>query len=277
MDIKSRLTASIWTWGTGTPEEFVEAARDISEIGYKCFESTKSAIHAFDMQLEPYKAVMDEFGITPVSFYFHLPQLDEVDEFFKDIEEEMAFISKLGVKRISLQATWGRPEDDKLTDEQLESEKELITKFAKKSKEYGITSNLHPHHNTWVMYEPEIDYMMQNIDEDILSFCPDTAHLIAGNCDPAEVIKRYAHRINFTHFKDIQNADVASEGIADNGVEVYSNFCELGKGNVDFQTIFRIIKDAGYDGPLCEELDRPPVSNKASAKANYDFLLENYK
>ncbi len=276
MDTKSRLTASIWPWGTKTPDQMREAAKEISEIGYKHFESTKDAIHAFNMELEPYKAVLDEFGITPVSFYFHLPPLEEEEAFFEYIETEMDFIAKLGVKRISLQATLGRPEGNVLSKEQLEAEAALITRFAKKSKEYGITSNLHPHHNTWAMYENEIDYFMQNIDEDILAFCPDTAHLIAGNCDPVEVIKRYAHRVNFTHFKDIKNADVASEGIAANGVEVYSNFCELGKGSVDFAGVFAVLKEAGYDGPLCEELDMAPVSNKESAKNNYDFLLNNW-
>lgn len=277
MDTKSRLTASIWPWGTQSPEQMREAAKAISEIGYKLFESTKSAIHAFNMDLEAYKAVLKEFDITPVSFYFHLPPIEEQDEWFKFIEEEMDFVSKLGVKRISLQATWGRPEGNVLSQKQLDDEVALITRFAKKAKEYGITANLHPHHNTWAMYEPEIDYFMENIGEDLLAFCPDTAHLIAGNCDPVAVVKKYAHRVNFTHFKDIMNADVVSEGIgADNGVEVYSNFCELGKGNVDFKGVFDVLKEVGYDGPLCEELDKAPVSNEATAKANFDYLLNNY-
>lgn len=276
MNTKLRLTASIWPWGTDTPEQMVRAAKEISEIGYKQFESTKSAIYAFDMNFDAYKAVLEEYDITPISFYFHLPPLEDAADFLKNINAEMDFIAKLGVKKISLQATQGRPKGDVLTKEQLESEAALITKFAKKSKEYGIISNLHPHHNTWVMYEPEIDYFMENIDADILSLCPDTAHLTVGNCNPVKVIKKYADRVNFTHFKDIKGVDVNSKGIASNGVEVYSNFCELGKGCVDFKGVFEVLKNAGYDGPLCEELDMAPVSNKESAKNNYDFLLQNY-
>ncbi len=277
MDTKSRITASIWPWGTSSPDEVRLAYEEVSKIGYKLFESTKSTIHAFNMDIDAYKAMLEEFDLTPVSFYFHLPPIEEQDEWFKDIEEEMSFVSKLGVTRISLQATWGRPEGNVLSQKQLDDEVALITRFAKKAKEYGVTANLHPHHNTWAMYEPEIDYFMEHIGEDLLAFCPDTAHLIAGNCDPVAVVKRYAHRVNFTHFKDIMNADVVSEGIgADNGVEVYSNFCELGKGNVDFRGVFDVLKEAGYDGPLCEELDKAPVSNVASAKANYDYLLNNY-
>ena len=90
------------------------------------------------------------------------------------------------------------------------------------------------------------------------------------------VIKKYIDRVNFTHFKDIKSSNVASAGMASAGMEVYSNFCELGKGNVDFRTIFDMLKAQGYDGPLCEELDSPPVSNEESALNNFNFLLNNY-
>lgn len=276
MDIKSRITASIWPWGTQTPEQMELAAKEVSEIGYTLFESTKDAIYAFDMDINAYREVLKKYNIKPVSFYFHLPSPEEADSFFVQIDKEMEFIADLGVKLISLQATWGRPEGGEVKQKHLEAESELFIRFAKKSKEYGIMSNLHPHDNTWAMYENEIDYYMNNISPDLLSFCPDTAHLIAGGCDPVKVVERYKDRVRFTHFKDIKNANLFSEGIGANGVEVYSNFCELGKGNVDFRKVFDILKDAGYDGPLCEELDMAPVSNKESAKNNYEFLLENY-
>ena len=91
-----------------------------------------------------------------------------------------------------------------------------------------------------------------------------------------EVIREYADRVNFTHFKDIKGPELMSEGYASAGMEVYSNFCELGTGCVDFRTIFDILKGVGYDGPLCEELDKAPVSNAESARNNYNFLLNNY-
>jgi sugar phosphate isomerase/epimerase len=59
-------------------------------------------------------------------------------------------------------------------------------------------------------------------------------------------------------------------------MEVYTNFCELGKGLVDFRKVFDILKSVNYSGPLCEELDRAPIGNKESAKNNYDYILANY-
>ena len=82
--------------------------------------------------------------------------------------------------------------------------------------------------------------------------------------------------MNFIHLKDTKTAYPDSEGIAAAGMEVYSNFCELGQGIVDFRKVFDILKKAGYDGPLCEEIDIAPVSNKESALNNYNYIVANY-
>ena len=38
---------------------------------------------------------------------------------------------------------------------------------------------------------------------------------------------------------------------------------------------FHLPESVGYNGPLCEELDKAPLSNKESAKNNYDFIVAN--
>ena len=273
MDI-SRITASIWPWGTQSREQMEQAAKEVSEIGYKHFESVKKAIYAFDMDLKAYQEVLKRYDLTPVSFYFHLPLMEEMDEFFATLDKEFDFIANLGVERLSLQPTRTRPEV--MDEPKLAQQLEAIMKFAEKSKKYGIITNLHPHSNTWVLYENEIDYAMKNSDPKVLSFVPDTAHLVVGLCDPVEIIRRYVDRINFTHFKDIASPEVESDGIASAGMEIYKNFRELGQGCVDFKTIFGILKEHGYNGYLCEELDRAPISNAISAKNNFEYLKNNY-
>lgn len=271
---QSRITAAIWPWGTNTREEMELAAKEISEIGYRSFESVKAAIYAYDLDLEAYKEVCNRYEIKPVSFYFHLPPFESGEDIFANLDRELDFISKLGVERICLQATYGRPEE--MTASNKQKELEVIARFAEKSKPFGIMTNLHPHHNTWVMYEDEIDNILQNLGAGTIAFAPDTAHLVAGKSDPVKVIRKYLDRVNFTHFKDIKDANVESVGLASAGMEVYQNFCELGAGSVDFRSVFDMLKEAGYNGPLCEELDTAPVSNAESARNNYFYLLNNY-
>ena len=272
--VKSRLTAAIWPWGTETREQMETAASAVSKIGYEMFESVKAAIYAFDLDIKAYKAVLNKYNLKAASFYFHLRKKEDEAQIFGNLERELEFIAELGVDRICLQATGGRPEV--MDKNNLDYELDLVGRFAEKTKSFGIMSNLHPHYNTWVMYESEIDNILQNLDSSIIQFAPDTAHLVGGECDPVAVIRKYIDRVNFTHFKDIKSSKVNSAGMASAGMEVYSNFCELGKGSVDFRTIFDMLKAQGYNGPLCEELDSPPVSNEESALNNFNYLLNNY-
>ena len=278
----SRITASIWPWGTQTRDQMELAAKEVSAIGYHSFESVKAAIYAYDLDLAAYKEVCDRNDLQPVSFYFHLPQRADIDAFFSNIDNELEFIAKLGVKLICLQATGQRPDPQNprfMSAEDKQWQLDVIGRFAENSQKFGISSNLHPHRNTWVQYEDEIDYMLQNLDSKVLAFAPDTAHLVTGNCDPVEIVKRYADRVKFTHFKDITDPSKKVEGslgMASAGMEVFGDFCELGTGIVDFRSVFDILKAANYDGPLCAELDKAPISNVLSAKNNYEYLLKNY-
>ena len=270
---KSRITASVWTWGTSLPEEMELAAKEVSAIGYESFESVKAAIYAFDLNLAAYKEVLNRYNLKPVSFYYHLPTKEAEKDFFSNLDKELDFIATLGVKRISLQATWGRPKA--MDKNEMDAQLDIVGRFAEWSQKYGIMSNLHPHNNTYVMYEEELANCLDNLPSNLLQFAPDTAHLVCAGADPVEVIRKYADRVNFTHFKDIPAGGVSSSGFADSGVELF-DFCELGTGCVDFRAVFDILKEAGYDGPLCAELDKAPISNAISAEKNYKFILENY-
>ena len=177
----------------------------------------------------------------------------------------------MGVNIVTLQGTNGRPEvmDDAARKANLDS----MVKFATIAKKYGITTNVHPHVNTYFMFEDEIDFVMENTDPDLISLAPDTAHIAAAGADPVKVISKYVDRVKFIHLKDYKLGDgVTSSGWVDSGVPIMTCFCELGEGTVDFPAIFKILESVNYDGPLCIELDRPPVSNVASAKKNFDYL-----
>ena len=273
--IKERLTATTWTWGTQTKEQIELGISEIARIGYKCFETVKGAIYAYDFNLNAFKEVFKKYGVKPVSFYYVIPEKGQEDELFKNIDKELDFISKLGVDKICFQATKGRPEV--MNDSALDYELNVLRKFGEKTREFGITASLHPHYNTWVTYKNEIDNILLNLDCKTIQFAPDTAHLVIGCCDPVDIIRTYANRVNFTHFKDIKKPPKEFKNLTKIDFSVYANFCELGTGVIDFKSIFDILKSVNYLGPICEELDSAPISNELSAKINYDFLVKNYR
>lgn len=268
---KSQFTCAIWPWGTQTKEQAVEAAKDVTEIGYTAFESVKMAMYAYDLNYKEYKDMLNSYGLKAVSFYFHIPPVGQEEILFGNLEKELEFVKAMGVDIVTLQGTNGRPEvmDDAARKANLDS----MVKFATIAKKYGITTNVHPHVNTYFMYEDEVDFVMENTDPDLLSLAPDTAHIAAAGADPVKMIKKYIDRVKFIHLKDYKFGEgITSSGWVDNGVPVMTCYRELGKGTIDFPAIFKILEDAGYEGPLCVELDKAPISNVISAKNNFDYL-----
>ena len=269
---KTQMAYAIWPWGTETKEQAELAAKEITEIGYKSFESVKGAMYAYDLNAKEYKAMLDKYGLKAESFYFHIPAPGRVDEeLFNNLERELQFAAEMGVDRVTLQGTYDRPQV--MGEKEHEYNLKNMVRFAKIAKTFGLATDAHPHVYTYFMFEEDIHYVMQNSDRDLIYFAPDTAHICAAGGNPVEMIRQYADRINFTHLKDFKMGDdVTDSGWVDSNVPVMTCFHALGDGTIDFPEIFRILESVNYSGPLCIEFDRPPVSNAVSAKQNYDYL-----
>ena len=268
---KNQMTYAIWPWGTKTKEQAELSAKEITDIGYHSFESVKNAMYAYDLNSSEYKKMLQKYDLKAQSFYFSIPAPAEVEAFFANLEREFQFVAEMDVTRVTLQGTYDRPQI--MGEKEKEFNLNNMIRFAKLAKSFGLTTNAHPHVYTYFMFEADIDYVMANSDKDLIYFAPDTAHIAAAGADPVEVIRRYADRVNFTHLKDYKLGDGISEsGWVDSGVPVMSCFHGLGDGSVNFPEIFKILDSVNYTGPLCIELDKPPVSNADSAKKNYDYL-----
>jgi len=268
----AKFAHTVWQWGTETKEQFITAAKDIHDVGFEYFESVKQIIDLFKNDDAEFKAICEEYNIKPVGAYFHLNGKKEND--FDEIEEKLPFMVKNNMFRMSLQGlgVFGRVANE----EELKYTLETVAKIGELCKPYGIKPCVHPHYNTSIMIARDIDFIMGNTNPDEVFFGPDTAHLTAGGCNAAEYYNKYKERIAFTHLKDIKvDEEIKSEGI-EQGKEVYSNFRELGEGNVDFKKCFEALKSVNYDGFLCAELDRSRFSNKISAEMNMKFLKENW-
>jgi sugar phosphate isomerase/epimerase/SAM-dependent methyltransferase len=196
---KAKFAYTVWQWGTDNKEQFVQALKDITEAEYEYFESVKAAINVFDHDASPFLALCKEYGVKPNGFYFHLN--GKWDNDVEDVKKKLPFMAACDIHRMNVQATGvvGRP----ATQEELDYDLKAINAIAELAKEFDIIPCVHPHYNTTVMYESEIDFIMQNTDPELVAFGPDTAHLTAGKCDPVKVIKKYADRVKFTHLKDI--------------------------------------------------------------------------
>ncbi|MGJ8584142.1 MAG: TIM barrel protein [Marinosulfonomonas sp.] len=146
------------------------------------------------------------------------------------------------------------------------------------SGEYGLTVGIHAHAGGFMDFEPELERLLNEVDESILKICFDTGHHSYAGFDPVAFMKRHIDRISYMHFKDIDPA-VKADVVA-NRTDFYKAcgqgiFCNLGKGDVDFPAVRQILLDAGFEGWCTVEQDCDPAmpgTPLEDARENREYL-----
>ncbi len=129
------------------------------------------------------------------------------------------------------------------------------------AEDYGLTVGIHAHAAGFIDFEPELERLLDEVDENILKICFDTGHHSYAGFDPVAFMKRHIDRISYMHFKDI-NPVVKADVVA-NRTDFYKAcgqgiFCNLGQGDVDFPAVRQILLDAGFSGWCTVEQDCDP-------------------
>ncbi|MEL6235889.1 MAG: TIM barrel protein, partial [Pseudomonadota bacterium] len=129
-------------------------------------------------------------------------------------------------------------------------------------EEYGLTVGIHAHAAGFMDFEPELDRLLDEVDEAILKICFDTGHHSYAGFDPVAFMRRRIGRISYMHFKDIDpgvKADVIAKGTGFYEACGQGIFCNLGEGDVDFPAVRQILVEAGFTGWCTVEQDCDPT------------------
>lgn len=146
------------------------------------------------------------------------------------------------------------------------------------TEEYGLNVGIHAHAAGFMDFEPELERLLNEVDEKILKICFDTGHHSYAGFDPVAFMKRYVNRISYMHFKDIDpkvKADVIANRTGFYDACGQGIFCNLGDGDVDFPAVRQILLDAGFEGWCTVEQDCDPTLNVSpidDARANREYL-----
>ena len=92
-----------------------------------------------------------------------------------------------------------------------------------------------------------------------IDFCPDTAHLAAAGGNPADLIRAHKNRISYVHLKGLQKDPF--------------EFTPLDRGDIPTGPIIDALKEVGFDGWVCTELDAwdDPAEG---ARTNMNYLKQ---
>ena len=146
------------------------------------------------------------------------------------------------------------------------------------AEDYGLTVGIHAHAAGFMDFEPELERLLDEVDESLLKICFDTGHHSYAGFDPVAFMKRHIGRISYMHFKDIDpavKADVIEKRTGFYDACGQGIFCNLGQGDVDFPAVRQVLLDAGFEGWCTVEQDCDPtmdISPVDDARANRDYL-----
>ena len=139
------------------------------------------------------------------------------------------------------------------------------------AEEYGLTVGMHAHAAGFIDFEPELERLLSEVDEQILKICFDTGHHSYAGFDPVAFMKRHMDRISYMHFKDIDpvvKADVIAKRTGFYDACAQGIFCKLGLGDVDFPTVRQLLLDAGFEGWCTVEQDCDPAGETSPLDDN---------
>ena len=234
---------------TGSTEEAVVA---IGQAGF-------NKIEIFDGNLFEYRDRKDEFNsmlaqnnitltavFTAANFIY-----DDIleDEFYK-LERAINVAGEFSAKYMNVGG--GPLRFDGPREDDLKKLADRLNRFAELCAKYGLIPSFHHQLNSLVEKENEIDDLMQLCD---INLCLDTAYIYAAGGDPASVIKKHIDRIKYVHIKDFGH-----------GYE------PLGKGGVDFNSVFEELLPRGSDIQITVEANGICMDLLELAKHNYSFI-----
>ncbi len=146
------------------------------------------------------------------------------------------------------------------------------------AEEYGLTVGIHAHAAGFLDFEPELERLLDEVDENILKICFDTGHHSYAGFDPVAFMKKHINRISYMHFKDIDpkvKADVIANRTGFYDACGQGIFCKLGQGDVDFPAVRQVLLEAGFEGWCTVEQDCDPnldVTPMEDSRFNREYL-----
>lgn len=261
-----------WTWINNREPEAAkklleQSFRECKFLGYDYVENFAFIRDYYAEDPQQLVDLTKACGVELVNLYGHF-KLGDKENQIETGKKQVEFLSQVGCKWYNCQNSgWG---EAPATKEALDEMIEIISTVGAHAKKLGVTLCFHPHFGTCVFRQEEIDYLADNTDPEIVSFCPDTAHTTLAGIDPVDLIHKLGKRIAFVHLKDVDTYALSKA----EGREKMATFRALGHGTVNFPAIKAALEEEGYDGVLCVELDRPEVCNFHSAEVSRIYIRD---
>jgi inosose dehydratase len=258
------------TWVMTPTGRDPDAAPPLPELLRQLKEAGFDAIHAEigdGMSVAEYRRLLDDAGLAAAPGYFQAefadagaqPQIAERAARAAAQHAELGLNRIFIADRVAAQPRLDRPgvgvgQDETVLGQVIDN----LARAAEAMLAEGVTPCLHQHVGTWIETEAETERVLADIDESLLLFGPDTAHLAWVGADPAAIIERHLQRVGAVHLKDMHRSVVdaaLADGLGYRATTGRLAFTGPGRGDVDFAAVLRTL--SRFDGWYVVEIDLP--------------------
>lgn len=258
-----------WTWlihhKDNQKYELEQAIKECKYLGYDYLENF-AFIADFYEDPNELKALLQKYDAQMVNLYGHFQ--DKPEEDYERCVKQIDFLAAIGGTYYNCQGScWNEaPFERPLNEATVSMYALLCNKLGAYAKKKGVTVCFHPHANSAVFAQDQIEFFVNHTDPKLVSLCLDTAHTTIAGMDAPKAFKKFMDRIAYVHLKDVDpNDQNGSRG-------KMGSFRALGLGTVDFVGVVNALKEGGYDGVLCVELDNPATCNYNSAEVSRRYI-----
>ncbi len=259
-----------WTWLINHEDnykwEFEQFLKEVADLGYTAVENFAFITKYFDNDASEVKGLLDKYGLEMANLYEHYTEDPEAD--YQSAVHYVDFMKKIGATYLNLQGVMWHDEPNlrPMDEAQIKAYADLSNRIGALCKENGLVACFHPHANTAIYTQEEIQLFLDLTDPSLVGLCMDTAHTTLAGMDPVEAFDLFGERIVYVHLKDVDpDTSIHPEW-------PMKRFRPLGVGTVDFKGVVKSLRKHGYDGVLCVELDNPLVCNYKSAMISRNYI-----
>lgn len=148
------------------------------------------------------------------------------------------------------------------------------------AREYGLTLVVHPHADTHIQDEDQIELMLEETDPELVQLCLDTGHHAYRGGDPIAFLAKHSARIPYLHLKSVDAGKrdrTLAGGIPFAQAVAEEMFCEPSRGVVDFPALRDELRRINFDGWAIVEQDMypaPPDRPLAIARRTRKYIRE---
>jgi inosose dehydratase len=285
-------------WGVDSREALAEfASNEPRELWDRILDSLAEAgISELEMTFPPadrqtalaaygsaagFRAELDSRGLSVVSAYFgDIEHAADVTDpatrtaILEAAEREAAFLAEIGASFLvaGLSMRRNNAAGDGLQPVDLAAAvpvADLANEVGAVTGRHGIVLALHTESHSMFWTPRDVDLFMLLTDPFLVSFCPDTGHIVLGGGDPVELVLRHRERVVLAHWKDAAGA-FREDALVDD--EIFARhrpyFRPAGQGIVDWPAFAAALAAIGYDGGILLELDvaADPVASLIEAR-----------